>query len=177
MPVTPFDYHHEKTALVALARWLTSERWSEVGLSVPTASVDATGELGGVAPPEIDEAFIERFNTHPRHRYTFYRDEPGRIDLVARRDEITLLVEAKGKSVANRRGAIEQLIGRLVLLRQPERADIEYGVLIPDSWEPVLPTSRDSLDWISVFRVTPAGAITRGGWPATEAGAGLRQLR
>src|SRR5687768_10511154 len=129
MPVTPFDYHHEKTALVALARWLEADGWREIRLSVAAVSVNDAGGLVGVVPPAIDDAFIEQFNLHPTHRYTFYRDEPGRIDLVAKRDGVTLLVEAKGKSVSNRRGAIEQLIGRLVLLQEPDRAELRYGLL------------------------------------------------
>ena len=166
MPVTPFDYHHEKTALVALARWLGEEGWDEVRLSVPVSGLDPEAELGGVPAPTIDDAFIEQFNTDATHRYTFYRDEPGRIDLVARRGRRTLAVEAKGKSVANRRGAVEQLIGRLVLLRRPERSDLEYGILVPDSWDAVLPVHRASIEWIRVFRVDPSGRIVAGEWPA-----------
>lgn len=164
-----FDYHHEKVALVKLARDLLAEGWPEVRLSVSHQRLDEA-DLDGVDPEEVrpfDDAFVSEFNTTDELRYQFYRDEPGRIDLVARKPGRTLLVEAKGQSARNRVGAVEQLIGRMLLLQDPHRDDRDYAILVPDTWDSVLPSSRPSLDWLHVFRISARdGSIERGRWPS-----------
>lgn len=132
------------------------------------------------------DAFQDRFDAEPVQgetpfRYGFYRDQPGYFDLVARRDGSTLVVEAKGRSATNRRGAVAQMLGSLVMERRSDRADIRYAILLPgrsadDSsqedlvdvrrWDAAL-RNHGQLDWIEVYRVSRRhGVISRDRWDA-----------
>ena len=168
----PFDYHHEKVALTRLARWLAEQGW-EVGLSVSPKKAASDGELGGEAPVEMDDEFIRRFNSDDewRFRYTFYYDQPGNFDLVARRDGVVLIVEAKGRSATNKRGAIARLIGGLSLERDPAKSGRRYAILLPEgpAWDKWL-RNYGGLDWLQIYRIgAPApGEIREDSWANYE---------
>ena len=164
----PFDFHHEKVALTQMAHWLIEQGWI-ARLSVRPDQAFADGDLGGVPPLPLDDEFEARFNSPDkwRYRYTFYRDQPGNFDLVARKGGETLIVEGKGRSASNRRGAVAQMIGSLVLTRRTDREAIRYAVVLPNdsSWDPALRNTGD-LEWLELFRIDAArpGTITRDDW-------------
>jgi hypothetical protein len=166
-----FDFHHEKVALTRMAHWLTVEGWTEVRLSVtPRSLLEPT--LIGKDPLPLDADFEDRFNTNWRYRYNFYRDQPGNFDLVARRSTETLIVEGKGRSAGNKRGAVAQMVGGLSLLRDPTRADWRFAILIPEGpvWDRAL-INHGGLDWLELYRIEadPPGNIRRDAWSAHEA--------
>jgi hypothetical protein len=184
-----FDYWHEKVALTKYAHDLVADGW-EVGLSVKAARLDDEEPLGGEHPRPLDGEFENSFNAAPipgvtAFRYKFYRDTPGNIDLVARRDGAMLVVEGKGRSATNRRGAVAQMVGAHMLERRPGRSDIRYAILLPggDSataanseraeiarWNRALRNHGD-LQWIEVYRISRKdGTVVRGEWPPAELG-------
>lgn len=157
---SPFGFHHEKIALIKLAQHLGNQGWSEVMLTVKPTSLG--GEWEGVDPTTLDgvdfmsdevfsPAFRSLFDNDLEHRYKFYRDNPGGIDLVARRGDELLLVEAKGTG-RDRKGALDQLIGRQVGLHMDDDPR-SFGILIPDTWKGILPPWRPSLAWLKVFLI------------------------
>jgi hypothetical protein len=164
----PFDYHHEKVALTRMAHWLIAAGW-DAQLSVRPDRAFSDGDLGGLAPEQLSEDFKARFNSDDdwRYRYTFYRDQPGNFDLVARRGDDTLIVDAKGRSSTNRRGAVAQMIGSLTLSRRNGSDRVRYGILIPDgsSWDAAL-VNTGGLDWVELYRMGAAepGDITQDDW-------------
>jgi hypothetical protein len=162
----PFDYHHEKVALTQMAHWLAEQGW-DAKLSVPPKKATGGEDLGGLDPVPLDEAFVERFNGEDwRYRYNFYRDQPGHFDLVARKDGQTLIVDGKGRSATNRRGAVAQMVGGLTLVRQPDRTDLRYAILAPDgaAWDAAL-RNTGGLGWIELYRIDASGGtITQDNW-------------
>lgn len=164
------DYHHEKYAVVALARYLVDvEGWSTVLVGVRPDSLDAPDGPVGHQVPLID---AQQDTADPRYRYNFYTDTGG-IDLVATKDGQVLLVEAKGKSAKGSVG-IEQLVGRTVLAMKPDRPDYSYAVLMPDLphlLRMVESASNTILSQIRVFVISPSGDIRRVEWgraPSTD---------
>ncbi len=165
---SPFGFHHEKIALIKLAQHLGRQGWSEVMLSVRPTSLD--GQWDGIDPSTLEDvdlasdeifspAFRSLFDNDLHHRYKFYGDKAGGIDLVARRDDELLLVEAKGESERDRKGALDQLIGRQVSIRI-DNDPRSFGILIPDTWSAILPSTRQSLAWMKVFLIErESGAI------------------
>jgi hypothetical protein len=163
------NFHHEKIALIRLAQHLLGSGWTEVRLSVPPQDIRAD-RLGGLDAADLDgvdmsssglfdDEFRRRFNEHLTFRYDFYGDSPGGVDLVARSRDGLLLVEAKGQSRRDRKGGVYELIGRQVALRSDDD-DRRFAILIPDTWRPVLPPWRPSLDWLTVFLIErETGAI------------------
>ena len=169
----PFDYHHEKVALTRMAHWLLDEGWDEAKLSVRPKDAFAADSLKGVDPLEMGEEFIQRFDGEDwRYRYNFYRDQPGNFDLVARKGTETLIVESKGRSSTNRRGAVAQMIGSLTLVRLPDRDSIRYAILLPEdrAWDSAL-RNTGGLDWIELYRIEARepGTITQHRWSAYQA--------
>jgi hypothetical protein len=168
-----FDYHHEKVALTRMAQWLKTEGWSEVKLSVSPKALSADGDLVGKEPMSLDAAFVTRFNADWRYRYNFYRDEPGNFDLVARRAEETLIVEGKGQSAGNKRGAIAQMVGSLSLERDPLKPNRRYAILIPDGpvWDKGL-RNHGGLTWLELYRIEAnrPGNIRQDSWTNYETG-------
>lgn len=164
----PFDYHHEKVALTRMAHWLIADGW-DAQLSVQPGRAYAGGDLGGLAPEPLSDEFKARFNSPEewRYRYTFYRDQPGNFDLVARRGDETLIVEAKGRSASNRRGAVAQTIGSLTLSRRSGHGRVRYGLLLPDgpAWDSAL-TNAGELGWVELYRISAEepGEITQDDW-------------
>jgi len=164
---SPFGFHHEKIALIKLAQHLGRQGWAQVLLSVKPTSLD--GEWEGVDPAALNEvdlksdeifspAFRSLFDNDLHHRYKFYRDNPGGIDLVARRGNELLLVEAKGTG-RDRKGALDQLIGRQVSMRM-DGDPRSFGILVPNTWAGILPPWRQSLAWLKVFLIErDSGAI------------------
>lgn len=162
------DYHHEKIALIRLAQHLMRQGWPEVRLSAREGSL-ASDCLDGIDPGDLEgvdlhsdaifsEKFRQNFDRDETFRYKFYGDRPGGIDLVARRRDEVLLVEAKGRSRRDRRGGVYELIGRLVASRTDDDGR-SYGILIPDTWRAVLPAQRPSLRWLTVFLIEREGHI------------------
>ena len=158
-----------------MAHWLLEQGWDEVKLSVPPSAIDTGEALTGVDPVPLDDAFEERFNSpnNWRYRYTFYRDQPGNYDLVARRRGQLLIVDGKGQSVTNKRGAVAQMIGGLVLRRDVARGDRRYAILIPEGG--VCDAALENfggLDWIELYRIqaAPPGEIRQDTWSAYEVG-------
>ena len=160
-----FDYHHEKVALTRFGQWLLDQGWSEVLLSVVPASVDIDRPLRGLPVQELDDVFISRFNDERNYRYTFYRDNPGNFDLVAKREGEILIVEGKGQSAKSKRGAVGQIVGALTLERRVDRPTFSYAILIPDGsgWDNAL-GNHGGLDWLSIYRISESGVVTRGSW-------------
>jgi len=174
----PFDYWHEKVALTKLANDLAANGW-EVGLSVNPKRFDDNQPLAGAKRSVLDDEFQRRFDAEPspgetQFRYRFYRDQPGHLDLVARRGGSIVVVEGKGRSAANRRGAIAQMVGALMLERRPDRLDIRYAILLPgaspeDSPEDVAESLRwdralrnfGGLDWLEINRISRASGTVR----------------
>jgi hypothetical protein len=167
MTAPDVDYHHEKYAVVALARYLIEvEGWSTVQVGVALKSLEVPGGLRGNPVPTID-AELDRAD--PKYRYNFYTDGGG-IDLVATKPGQTLLVEAKGKSIPVNSG-IEQLVGRTILSMHPDRSDRSYAILIPDlpRWIQAVETTRNPmLSAILVYAVSPEGVIRRCEWGAAS---------
>lgn len=164
----PFDYHHEKTALTRMAYWLMESGWEEVKLSVPPKHAFFSDPLGGLDPTVMDDAFVQRFNGDDwQFRYNFYHDRSGNFDLVARKGDETLILEGKGRSASNRRGAVAQMIGSLVLVRRPNDGSVRHGILIPDgpAWDSTL-RNTGGLDWIELYRIgaAPPGEIEVDTW-------------
>ena len=175
---SPFGYHHEKIALVKLAQHLSRNGWHEVLLSVRPDSL--AGELEGLDPATLhgvnlasDELFgpefRELFDNDLKHRYEFYGDKPGGIDLVARRYDELLLVESKGESKRDRKGAVYELIGRQVAARLDDDPR-SFGILIPDTWRVVLPTRSKLLEWLKIYLIErETGRITEAQLPEPPA--------
>lgn len=162
----PFDYHHEKVALTQMAHWLAGQGW-EARLSVPPAKVADLSEAG-IAPPDLDDAFVAQFDGEDwRFRYRFYRDNPGNFDLVARRDGRTLIVDGKGQSATNKRGAVAQMVGSLTLARDPSQSDRDYAILVPEgpAWDKAL-GNYGQLEWLGLYRIeaAPPGKIRQDAW-------------
>lgn len=88
------DYYREKYGLVALANYLTRDKYEEVLLSVRPDTLHT--KLEGVAVPVLDPVLDA---TDEKYKHNFYIDRGGRIDLVARKDGRLVLVEAKGTSI------------------------------------------------------------------------------
>jgi hypothetical protein len=164
-----FDFHHEKIALTRMAHWLIADGWSEVKLSVPPRSIEPDRPLVGEDPLPLDDAFVQRFNTDWRYRYNFYRDQPGNYDLVARRGSEMLVVEGKGQSAGNKRGAVQQMVGGLSLQRDLAKGSWRYALLIPEGsvWDRAL-TNHGGLDWLELYRIEadPPGNIRGDAWAA-----------
>lgn len=164
----PFDFHHEKVALTRMAGWLLEQGWEEAKLSVSPKRAFSSDPLEGVDPVEMNDEFIQRFNGEDwKYRYNFYRDQPGNFDLVARKGDETLIVESKGRSSSNRRGAVAQLVGALTLVRDSGRASIRYAILVPDdpAWDSAL-RNAGGLEWIELYRIgaAPPGSIAQDEW-------------
>ena len=159
----PVDYHREKYGVVALAEYLVAhDRWERVRLSVPAVSLHMGNAETGIEPPLID---ADRDAVDPTYKYNFYTDTGG-IDLVAWRGEETLVVEAKGRS-AKPHAAIEQLVGRIILLMDPAATRRRYAILIPDlpNWTAIASAaSHPALNAIEIFLVSAGGDIRRGAW-------------
>lgn len=164
----PFDYHHEKVALTRMAHWLITDGW-DAQLSVRPDRAYSGADLGGQSPEPLNDEFKARFDSDEewRYRYKFYRDQPGNFDLVARRGDETLVVEAKGRSSTNRRGAVAQVVGSLTLSRRPNFDPIRYAVLLPDgpSWDAAI-QNTGGLEWIELYRISAEapGTITQDDW-------------
>jgi hypothetical protein len=165
------DYTREKYALVKLAEWLESDaggRWATY-LSVDPDSLGRE-TLVFVERPVID---VARHEADPRYKYTFYTDRGGRIDLVAKRAGVTMLIEGKGGS-ANPVAGLEAIVGRGVLTMGAEpNATLEYGICIPDTarWTDQLARGRHPvLRRIHVFLVAENGEVRRGDWPNAALG-------
>ena len=154
------DHHREKYGTVALAKHLLTQGWEEVRLSVRPESLDST--LDGAAVPDIDPV---RDATDPDYRHSIYYIHPGRVDLVARRGQELLLVEAKGTSAPPGKG-VKDVIRQIVKHIDLNREDRAYGVLVPDdpAWLAVLSHDRSpALKIVTVFLVSREGAVTT--WP------------
>lgn len=175
-----FGYHHEKIALIRLAQHLKRAGWTEVFLSVRPDSLSSG--LVGIDPASLDgvdlaadglfsDTFQESFNDDLTYRYNFYGDKPGGIDLVARKGDDLLLVEAKGESrERDRKGAVYELIGRQVATRLDDDPRT-FAVLIPDTWQAVLPMRTKSLDWLIVYLIErESGHITEARLPESGDG-------
>lgn len=106
-----------------------------------------------MAPVVLDAEFERRFNDELEwsFRYNFYYDHPGNFDLVARREGRVLIVDAKGRSATNRRGAIAQMIGNLSLARDPSKSERRYAILLPEgaAWDKAM-RNHGGLDWLEV---------------------------
>jgi hypothetical protein len=135
-------------------------------LSVDPESLDRETPVF-VERPVID---VARHTADPRYKYNFYIDRGGRIDLVARRAGVTILVEGKGRS-ANPVAGLEAVVGRCVLAMEAEPSpSLEYGICIPDTpqWtKPVELGRHPVLRRIHVFLVAENGDVRRGEWPRT----------
>ena len=179
----PFDYWHEKVALTKLANDLSGAGW-EVGLSVNPKRLDDGKPLESAKRHTLDDEFQSKFDEplvagKPAFRYSFYKDLPGYFDLAARRDNEWLLVEGKGRSASNRRGAVAQMIGTHSLERRPGRTDIRYAILVPGEdlerdgqadrdevhrWDRAL-RNFGRLDWIEVLRIARlTGLVSADSW-------------
>jgi hypothetical protein len=123
-----------------------------------------------VAVPVIDPV---RDATDPNYRHSIYYIHPGRVDLVARRGQELLLVEARGTSVPPGT-AVKKVIRQIVKHIDLDREDRSYGILLPDdpAWLAVLSGDRSpALKIVTVFLVSREGDIrTRSSGPADEAG-------
>jgi hypothetical protein len=178
-----FDYWHEKVALTKLANDLFDGGW-EVGLSVDPRRLEDKKPLAGATRHTLDDEFQSRFNEplvagQPAFRYNFYKDLPGYFDLAARRNGKWLLVEGKGRSASNRRGAIAQMVGTHFLERRPDRPEIRYAILLPGEdaesdaqadrdevrrWDQAL-LNNGGLDWIEVLRIARlTGVVSSDTW-------------
>ena len=137
-------------------------------LSVRPDQAFSTDSLLGLDPIVMDDAFVQRFDSEDWHyRYNFYRDQPGNFDLVARKGDERLILEGKGRSASNRRGAVAQMVGSLTLIRRPDLDSIRYAVLLPDDpgWDAAL-RNTGGLDWIELYRISAShpGEITVDKW-------------
>lgn len=179
----PFDFWHEKVSLTQFAHKLMSDGWPEVSLSVPPGRIDDGKPLDGKPPQDLGDEFRSKFDAEPiagetAFRYNFYRDQPGYFDLVARRDGEAFIVEGKGRSATNRRGAIAQMVGSHVLERRAGRSDLRYAILLPGGtspgqddedaaevrrWDRAL-RNFGGIDWIEVHRISRDGVIVRDDW-------------
>jgi hypothetical protein len=188
-----FDYHHEKVALTQVGHWLKQHGWEDVWPSVPPAEAFGDGPKTPLELQRLDADLVTKFNSDDeklwRTRYTFYRDSPGNLDLVARRRGELLILDGKGRSATNKRGAVAQMVGGHVLARRHELTHVMYAIVIPGradedpeegppalveaeaqaihTWDRAL-RNTGGLDWIRIFRVSRRkGIVTEDNWTDT----------
>jgi hypothetical protein len=160
----PIEYRYEKYGAISLSKWFI-EKGYEVRLSVPGPVGELTSRepLGGIEPPDLSQ-----FNMlDPQTRYDIYYDSPGRIDLVARKDNEIWLIEAKGLTKGRGApGTIAEAIGQIVILIDPELISYNYGILLPKQkrFIEVIASVSDSnpllcRDDFHIFWVTDEGEI------------------